>query len=140
MSEARTWGDAARTPADAVPPHGMPADGAVSAPADPSRQTDRLADTESIADAEPPDDAGPEEIERHIERTREELGDTVDALVNKFDVKSQLRETQARVRVQAGDMTERGRAMAQEHRTILIAAGAVAVAAVAGLVAWRRSR
>lgn len=138
MSEARTWGDA-RTPAGAGPAHGVPADD-LTADADLSTQSDRIADTESLADAEPPDDADPEEIERHIERTREELGQTVDALVNKFDVKSQLRETQARVRVQAGDMTERGRAMAQEHRTTLIAAGAVVLGVVAALVVWRRRR
>jgi hypothetical protein len=43
----------------------------------------------------------PEELRREIERTRRELGDTVDALSHKADVKEQARqkkdEVQARV-------------------------------------------
>ena len=39
----------------------------------------------------------PEEIRREIERTRRELGDTVDALSHKVDVKEQARIKKAEV-------------------------------------------
>jgi hypothetical protein len=39
----------------------------------------------------------PEEIRREIERTRRELGDTVEALSHKADVKEQAREKKAEV-------------------------------------------
>jgi ElaB/YqjD/DUF883 family membrane-anchored ribosome-binding protein len=38
------------------------------------------------------DPQDPEEIQRHIEKTREELGDTVEALAEKTDVKAQTRQ------------------------------------------------
>ena len=41
-----------------------------------------------------PDD--PEQLRQDIERTREQLGDTVEALVAKADVKAQAKETKAR--------------------------------------------
>jgi hypothetical protein len=43
----------------------------------------------------------PEEIRREIERTRRELGDTVDALAQKADVKEQARLKKEEVREQA---------------------------------------
>jgi hypothetical protein len=48
----------------------------------------------------------PEEIRREIERTRQELGDTVDALSHKVDVKEQARIKKAEVqeRVSANPM------------------------------------
>ena len=39
----------------------------------------------------------PEEIRREIERTRSELGDTVEALSHKADVKEQARQKKAEV-------------------------------------------
>ncbi len=39
----------------------------------------------------------PEEIRREIERTRRELGDTVEALSHKADVKEQARQKKAEV-------------------------------------------
>jgi Protein of unknown function (DUF3618) len=40
----------------------------------------------------------PEEIRREIERTRQELGDTVDALSHKADVKEQARRKKDEIR------------------------------------------
>jgi Protein of unknown function (DUF3618) len=51
----------------------------------------------------------PEEIRREIEQTRRELGDTVDALSHKADVKEQARikkdEVQERVRANPAPLT-----------------------------------
>lgn len=91
-------------------------------------------------DDELSDDADAAEIEKHIEQTREELGDTVEALVAKFDVRSQVRETQERVRGRAGDLTDRVRDVMSQHGTKIAAGGAAVAAAVAGFVAWRRTR
>jgi hypothetical protein len=45
----------------------------------------------------------PEELRREIERTRRELGETVDALSHKADVKEQARIKKAEVRQQVSD-------------------------------------
>jgi len=48
---------------------------------------------ESQVDTTPGDEQrSPEEIQREIEATREELGDTVEALAGKADVKSRAKE------------------------------------------------
>ena len=64
----------------------------------------------------------PEEIRRDIEETREELGDTVEALAAKTDVKAHAQEKVEDVKQQARD-----------NRVPL---GAIGVAVVA-LAAWR---
>ncbi|HET6268741.1 MAG TPA: DUF3618 domain-containing protein [Arthrobacter sp.] len=51
---------------------------------------------------EPPKDAGPEEIQYDIERTREELGETVEALASKLDFKAQARKRADSVKARAG--------------------------------------
>lgn len=45
----------------------------------------------------------PEELRREIERTRQELGETVDALSHKADVKEQARIKKEEVRQQVSD-------------------------------------
>lgn len=52
---------------------------------------------------EPSKDAGTEEIQHDIERTREELGQTVEALASKLDVKTQARNQAAAAKARAGD-------------------------------------
>ena len=64
----------------------------------------------------------PEEIRRDIEETREELGDTVEALAAKTDVKAHAQEKVEDVKQQA-----------RANRVPLAAIGAAVVA----LVAWR---
>jgi len=80
-----------------------------------------------------PDGSGPrskEQIEADIEATRVQLGNTVDQLSHRLDVKSRLQE-----QVQAG--RERATRHLQEQPAIPIAAAAGAVLLVA-LIVWRR--
>jgi hypothetical protein len=74
----------------------------------------------------------PEAIRADIERTRENLAETVDALHAKIDVKGQASAKVAHVKDQA--TTEDGKPRPE------IVAGAVVVALlVAGLIWWRRA-
>jgi hypothetical protein len=50
------------------------------------------------SDAPPADDASAEEIERDIERTRADLGDTVDALSARLDPRIRTREAAERAK------------------------------------------
>lgn len=73
----------------------------------------------------------PDVIEADIERTREELGETVEALAHKFDVKSRTREKVVAAKQRA----------AENKGTTGAAGGLAAVLVVlAGLVVWRRRR
>ena len=64
----------------------------------------------------------PEQIQREIEETRRELGDTVEALAAKADVKAQVH-----------GRIERVKASARSHPAPLAAVGVGLI----GLVAWR---
>jgi Protein of unknown function (DUF3618) len=107
----------------------------------------------STTPAEPsdlPPDATPEEIEAHIQESRERLASTVDALTNKLDVKAQAKqkaqETSEQVKHKARETTERVGAGAQHAyeraRTnspaVLGAVAAVVVGLVVLLVVLRR--
>ena len=72
----------------------------------------------------PRNGSSPDAIREEIERTREDLAGTVDALHAKLDVKA---------RVKAKATTDGGK-----PRPVVLAGTAVAVLAVAGLVWWRR--
>jgi len=75
----------------------------------------------------------PAEIEADIERQREELADTVSALQTKLDVKTKAKHKAAEIKDRA--TTDGGRPRPS------YAVGAVAaVAALVGLVVWRRRR
>ena len=69
--------------------------------------------------------------EREVERNREQLADTVDALQAKLDVKTRaqakLQETKDRATTDDG-----------KPRPVVLAGAVAALAAVAGLVWWRR--
>ena len=73
----------------------------------------------------------PDAIREDIERTREELAETVDALHAKLDVKTQAKERVARVKDNA--TTETGR-----PRPEAVAGVVGAVLLVAGLVWWHK--
>jgi hypothetical protein len=101
--------------------------------------------------------AGPEELREHVERTRAELGHTIQALAAKTDVKSRAREKAAEVRQQgagkarelkgrAGGLASQARRMpaqgarsAREHRTVVLAAAGVTVVATATVLWYRRT-
>ncbi len=75
---------------------------------------------------EPGADAGIDDIQADIDRTRRELGDTVEALSAKLDVKEQARQKAAVVK---------------ERTTPVVPLVAVAlIAATVGLLIWRRRR
>jgi hypothetical protein len=74
----------------------------------------------------------PDAIREDIERTRNELAGTVDALQAKLDVKAQAKARLARAKDQA--TTDSGK-----PRPELVAGAVGAVLLVAGLVWWRRS-
>ncbi|ANH38151.1 hypothetical protein I601_1720 [Nocardioides dokdonensis FR1436] len=76
--------------------------------------------------ADPQDKQTPEQIEAEIERTRERLGETIEALGAKADVK--------------GRAAHRARSVREQHGTALVAGAAGAVVLAVGLVLWRRRR
>ena len=82
--------------------------------------------------SEQADTRTPEEIRRDIEQTREEVGDTVEALAAKTDVKARAQarvdELKAAAREHAPSSAQEGVAKAGEHRMALLGAGALLVA------------
>ncbi len=74
----------------------------------------------------------PDAIRADIERTRENLAETVDALHAKLDVKGQATAKVAHVKDQA--TTESGK-----PRPEIVAGAVVAALLVAGLIWWRRA-
>ena len=85
----------------------------------------------ATAGAGPAGDAIPEdpqELAEDIERTREQLGDTVEALTARLDAKAQARATARAART------------ARERPLPYAAAAAAAAVLLAGWLAWRRRR
>jgi ElaB/YqjD/DUF883 family membrane-anchored ribosome-binding protein len=91
-----------------------------------------------------------EQLRRDIERTRAELGATVEALSHKTDVKAQAREKAEQAKLQAREKAEQAktqarekaelaRSQAQEKPAIHLAAG-IGVAIVALFLIRRRRR
>ena len=75
----------------------------------------------------------PEQIERDIARTREELAATVAAVAEKADVKAQARH---RVDEAKARMSNRGRAAAANARDNQVAAAGTALLVAAALTIW----
>ena len=106
--------------------------------------------------SEPDKDASADELEADIERTREQLGETVDALSQKFDFKTQaqhkMRDARQRATEQANAARARGGQVAARFKKTatdeqgkvkpVVPAGAALVGAVivVVLVVWRRQR
>jgi hypothetical protein len=78
-----------------------------------------------------------EQLRREIERTRAELGATVEALSHKTDVKAQARAKAEQAKVQAREKAELARSQAQQKPAVPLAAG-IGVAIVALWVIRRR--
>jgi MYXO-CTERM domain-containing protein len=80
--------------------------------------------------------SGNQETERlsaDIERQRDQLADTVDALHDKLDVKAHAKH-------KAAELHDRSTTATGKPRPELIGASALAVALLVGLVVWRRRR
>jgi hypothetical protein len=78
-----------------------------------------------------------EQLRREIERTRAELGATVEALSHKADVKAQARAKAEQAKTQARERAELARSQAQQKPAVPLAAG-IGVAIVALWVIRRR--
>jgi ElaB/YqjD/DUF883 family membrane-anchored ribosome-binding protein len=81
-----------------------------------------------------------EQLRREIERTRAELGATVEALSHKADVKAQARARAELVKQQARQKVELARTQVQQNPAVPLAAGiGVAIAALWLIRRRRRS-
>jgi hypothetical protein len=80
-----------------------------------------------------------EQLRREIERTRAELGATVEALSHKADVKAHARAKAEQVKQQARQKAELARTQAQQKPAVPLAAG-IGVAIVALWMIRRRRR
>jgi hypothetical protein len=78
----------------------------------------------------------PEVLRAQIERTRTELGETVEALVAKADVRARTKEKLAGMSARASRKASEARGVAPWGAAALL--GAVAVALVAWRRGWRR--
>ena len=112
--------------------------------------------TPTDPDLPPPGkDASVEEIESDIAQTRENLGDTVDELTQKLDVKSQAQHKVHDIKERAGEQVHTaqvrgGEALSHAKATVtndqgkvkpvVPAVGAAVLVAVLALVLWRRRR
>ena len=84
-----------------------------------------------------------QELEQEIERTREHLGDTIDELAGKADLKARARARAAEVKARAADVSGRVRQSQAVQSQVLQRRWPVAVAAgvlIAGSVLIRRRR
>src|SRR5690606_19415091 len=89
---------------------------------------------------------GPDELGGQIERTRHELGDTVEQLAGKMDVKGRARARAEDLRDKAGAMsvqlrssaTQAGRSGLRHPRPVLIAGAAAGAGVAAGVVLLRQ--
>ena len=74
----------------------------------------------------------PEDIQADIEQTRDQVGDTVEALAAKTDVKARAHarvdELKATAREHTPSSAQEGVAKAGEHRAVLLGAGALLAA------------
>ena len=80
-----------------------------------------------------------QELEQEIERTREHLGDTIDELAGKADMKARARARAAEVKARAADVSGRVRQskqVLQRRWPVAVAAGVL----IAGAVIIRRRR
>jgi hypothetical protein len=80
-----------------------------------------------------------EQLRREIERTRAELGATVEALSHKADVKAQARAKAEQAKAQAREKAELARSQAQQKPQVPLAAG-IGVAIVALWLIRRRRK
>lgn len=88
---------------------------------------------------------GPEQIEADIAKHRQELGNTVDELTERLDVKkqAQLKVESVKTRASTGLHEARARLQSDDHRDVLsvlapVAGAVAAVVLIIGVVRWAR--
>ena len=91
---------------------------------------------------EPGPDAGVEDIQADIAQTRNELGQTVEALSDKLDVKTRAKEKAAETKERVVEKADTLRHTATDNpkRTVPVAAVVLIGALAAVIVVWRRRR
>lgn len=89
---------------------------------------------------EPGPDAGIDDIQTDIEHTRKELGQTVEALSAKLDVKERTKEKVAETKERVVEKADSLRHTATDNpkRTVPVMAILLIGALAAGFVLWRR--
>ena len=87
-----------------------------------------------------PDPASAAELQQEIEQTREHLGQTVDELAAKADVKSRARAKTAEVKRKAADVSGQVRRSQVVQRRWPLAVAAVGVILVGSIAVWRRRK
>jgi Protein of unknown function (DUF3618) len=89
---------------------------------------------------EPGPDAGIDDIQGDIEQTRHELGQTVEALQAKLDVKERTKEKVADAKERVVDRADALRHTATDNpkRTVPVIAIVLVGALTLGIVIWRR--
>jgi hypothetical protein len=80
----------------------------------------------------------PQEVRQEIERTRQELGDTVEALAHKADVKSRVQERVADISQRAQATAAQGARTVQDRRAPLAAIGGAVLLVGLVILWWRR--
>ena len=91
---------------------------------------------------EPGPDAGIDDIQADIEHTRKELGETVQALGAKLDVKERTKVKVAETKERVVDKADTLRHAATDNpkRTVPVVAIVLLGALTVGVVVWRRRR
>ncbi|OBJ95366.1 hypothetical protein A5638_19835 [Mycolicibacterium fortuitum] len=87
---------------------------------------------------EPGPDAGIEELQTDIDKTRDELGQTVAALSDKLDVKGRAQDKAAETKEAVVDRAHAATEAAKSKPAIPVAAVIATLAAIGLLVWWRR--
>ncbi len=88
---------------------------------------------------EPGTDAGVGELTADIERTREQLGETVSALGDKLDVKGRAQRSAAEAKTAVVQRTHQFGRQLDSHR-VLYGSAAVGLLAAVGVLVWMRRR
>jgi ElaB/YqjD/DUF883 family membrane-anchored ribosome-binding protein len=89
---------------------------------------------------EPGPDAGIQDIEADIEQTRSELGETVQALQDKLDVKGRAQDKVAETKHRVAEKADTIKHSATDNpqRSVPVAAMVVLAAVAVGVILWRR--
>jgi len=91
---------------------------------------------------EPGPDAGIGDLEADIEATRKELGDTVEALSAKLDVKQQAKDKVDQTKARVVEKAHAAQHVVTDNpeRSLPVAAIVMALVVAVGIVVWRRRR